>query len=140
MNTMTQEAMVAPKLLDYVVSEIQIEESGVTFILEHRFKDVSNAWVEGFIEAEKSTQTYTHSDGYDIQNDVDVEIDSLVLKDKSLATVLTDVDAILGECVKFMLTEEQFSKIDMLIGQYFEELYEEDLKRLENDHYWEWFY
>ena len=135
MNTMTQEAMVAPKLLDYVVSEIQVEAGGVTFILEHRLKDVSNAWIEGFIEAEESTQTYTHSDGWNFQNDVDVEIDSLVLKDKSLATVLTDEDAILGEGVKFMLTEEQFSKIDMLIGQYFEELHEEDLKRLENNYY-----
>lgn len=129
MNAITQETILAPVFLDFVLTEIQAEESGAIFTLEYHYKHVSDACMECFIPLMKSTQTYIHNDGLDPQDDVDVEIDSMFAPDNSLATILYADGVAAKEGQQFMLTSDQVFKLNQLLEEHFECAYERQLER-----------
>lgn len=129
MNAITQETVLAPVFLDFVLTEIQVEENGAIFTLEYRFKHVSDARMECFIPLVQSTQTYIHNDGLDPQDDVDVEIESMFAPDNSLATILCADGVTAKEDQQFMLTSDQAFKLNQLLEEHFEYAYERQLER-----------
>lgn len=129
MNAITQETILAPVFLDFVLTEIQVEENGAIFTLEYRFKHVLDACMECFIPLMQSTQTYIHNDGLDPQDDVDVEIDSMFAPDNSLATILYAGGVTAKEGQQFMLTSDQIFKLNQLLEEHFEYAYERQLER-----------
>lgn len=129
MNAITQETVLAPVFLDFVLTEIQVEENGAIFTLEYRFKHVSDARMECFIQLVQSTQTYIHNDGLDPQDDVDVEIKSMFAPDNSLATILYADGVAAKEGQQFALTGDQVFKLNQLLEEYFEYAYERQLER-----------
>ena len=129
MNAITQETVLAPVFLDFVLTEIQVKENGAIFTLEYRFKHVSDAHMECFIPLMQSTQTYIHNDGLDPQDDVDVEIESMFAPGNSLATILYADGVTAKEDQQFMLTSDQIFKLNQLLEEHFEYVYERQLER-----------
>ena len=128
MNAITQETILAPVFLDFVLTEVQVEENGAIFTLEYRFKHVSSACIECFVSLMQSTQAYIHNNGLDPQDDVDVEIDSMFATDNSLATVLCADGVTAKEDQQFMLTGDQLFKLNELLKEHFECAYERQLE------------
>ena len=77
----------------------------------------------------QSTQTYIHNDGLDPQDDVDVEIESMFAPDNSLATILCAGGVTAKEDQQFMLTSDQVFKLNQLLEEHFEYVYERQLER-----------
>lgn len=131
MNAITQETVLAPVFLDFTLTEVQVEENGAIFTLEYRYKHVLGAHMECFIPLMQSTQTYIHNDGLDPQDDVDVEIDSMFASDNSLATILYADGVTAKKGQQFMLTSDQIFKLNQLLEEHFEYVYERQLERRE---------
>ncbi len=129
MNATISRQFSAPFFLDFVLTDVQVEENGAIFTLEYRFKHVSDARIECFIPLVQSTQTYIHNDGLDPQDDVDVEIDSMFVPDNSLATILCVDGVTAKEGQQFMLTSDQVFKLNQLLEEHFEYAYERQLER-----------
>ena len=79
--------------------------------------------------------TYIHNDGLDPQDDVDVEIESMFAPDNSLATILCADGVTAKEDQQFMLTSDQAFKLNQLLEEHFEYVYERQLERCAEEIY-----